>query len=496
MNNTTELINKCKILPYSLTYQADKTTIESTQAEICNMAGQYGYSDVYASLASLWSVEQTADYFDQIKNELENKRGIRTIATCFYRAYDGGTERVNAELMKLWTEMGLNVVFLTDEPENPLDYDYPDSVKRFQIPGYDDIRGRLKTVERICNEEHVDLFVNHNWNHPMFIWECALLKTMGVRYVQYCHGHFAWSLSQGREGLFQNKTMKYCDLVVALSESSARYYQMTGCETYLLNNPVPSDLNDVVVASLESNHVIMVGRISWEKYPMEAMQIINIVHKARPNIIFDIVGSGVMEKELRDYTVHNHLDEVVIFHGNKSVSEVEDLYKNSACELLTSKMEGYSMVVLEAKAHGIPVVMYDLPYLSLVKDGKGIVTATVGNIQEMADNLVHVMDDIEYRRRLGKAARESFEAFQNYDLESNWRCILNLLSGNETELGVSYYGQDIMLDADKYIIPIMLDQIKKSYDTLLDSSLNYRVGKKILYIPNQLKKIIKDWKQR
>lgn len=489
MNNTF-LIEKCKRLPYCLTGKADCLTIETTQVEIRKLEEQFGTSMVLGTLAKLWSIEQTACYFERLSDKPRGGHGIKTIATSFYRAYDGGTERVNAELMNLWTQMGLNVILLTEEPENPLDFEYPDSVKRYQIPSYKDLSSRLEAINRICKEERVDLFINHNWNNPMFIWECAMLKGVQIPYVLYCHAHFSWTLGQGRDGLFQTKAMKYCDLVVAISESNARFYQMSGCNAYLVDNPVPSDLRNVMPSTLDSRHVLLVGRLSWEKYPLEALEIIKTVHEKRPDVVFDIVGSGHLELDAKQYVHKNNLDNVVVFHGNKTMGEIAEFYRNCACVLFTSKMEGYPMVVLETKAHGIPLVMYDLPYLSLVKDGKGYISAESGDILTMANHLIRIMDDFAYRKTLGKQARESFETLLNYDLEQNWRSILDIVSGEDVESDY-YYGQKSVSESDKYIIPIMLEQMKKSYDSLLDSSVNYRVGKIVLYIPNQLKKLIK-----
>lgn len=486
----TNLREKCAQLPYSLTSRVDRTTIDKTQADIQMLEEQYGCPEVFGTLAKLWSIEKTAYYFERIRNESNTIHNIKTIATSFYRAYDGGTERVNAELMNLWTRMGLNVILLTEEPENSLDFAYPDSVKRYQIPSYKELSKRLDSIERICREEHVDLFVNHNWNNPLFIWECAMLKNMQIAYVQYCHAHFSWTMGQGRDGLFQTKPMQYCDLVIAISESNARFYQMSGCNTYLVKNPVPSDLLDVTPATLESNRVLMVGRLSWEKYPLEALEIIKIVHEERPDILFDIVGSGDLEPSAREYAQENGLDDVVFFHGKKSEREIADFYRQSACELFTSKMEGYPMVVLETKAYGIPVVMYNLPYLSLVKDGKGIVTAEPGDVSEMANHVIRILDDYDYRKKLGSQARESFDMLLGYDLEQQWQNILSIVSGESTDSS-NYYSQKTVLEADKYIVPFMLEQMKKSYDSLLESSVNYRVGKKVLYIPNQLKKLVR-----
>ena len=86
-----------------------------------------------------------------------------------------------------------------------------------------------------------------------------------------------------------------------------------------------------------------------------------------------------------------------------------DFYHNCACELFTSKMEGYPMVVLETKAYGIPIVMYDLPYLALTRDKKGVLSSEISDLGTMADNIVKLLNDNNCRISQGSEARKSFE---------------------------------------------------------------------------------------
>lgn len=494
----TSLREKCRQLPYSLAPRADSDTVDRTMLQIKNLSKTYGYPAVLAELAGKWTVEQTADFFAEKRGENNRAKNVKVIATSFYRGYDGGTERVNAELMKLWVKMGMQVVLLTEEPEHPYDFPYPESVKRYVIPKYESLSERLSEIQHICQSEAVDVFVNHNWNNPLFIWECVLLQELGIAYIQYCHAHFSWTIAQGRDGLFQPKLFQACDIVVAISETNARFYQMNGCKAYAIPNPIPSDLEESVLSDLNSKHVLMIGRLSWEKYPLEALEIFKQAHEMYPNMILDIVGTGEMERIVRDYVQRNQLENAVIFHGKKRPQEILNYYRNSDCVLLTTKIEGFSMVILEAKAHGVPVVMYDLPYLTLVRDGGGIVSAPVAEITKMASNLTRVMSDSEFRHHIGQAGRDSFERFKEYDYIKAWNDILGIAVGEKIG-SEHFYSQENISEADRYILPFLLKQIKVSYDTLLESSVNYRVGKRVLAIPmlirnvtRKVKKVIKQ----
>ncbi len=464
--------------------------------ELKECTDQYGLVPVLSTLSEAWNVEKTTEWCSNLKLKKSKKERIKVIATSFYRAHDGGTERVNAELMDMWVQMGYQVVLFTEQPENELDFPYPSSVKRVVIPAYKDLAARLAAIKKTCEEESVDVFVNHNWNNPAFIWECVMLRSMGALFVQYCHGHFAWSIAQGRDGLFQPRSFQICDMVVAVSETNARFYQLCGCNAFFVHNPIPKDLMMVQPTKLDSKSVLMSGRLSWEKYPLESLKIFKIAHDRLPDIELDIVGDGPLKAQMHEYVVTNNLQEAVHFHGNQSAEEIKSFYDKCAAILLTSKMEAFSMVVLEAKAWGIPVVMYDLPYLTLLQERRGILTAEFEEYEKMANYLISILDNQVYRQKLGTEARESFQNLLKYNLKAKWEDIFSLmLKTRNTEIKDGYYPSDAVNPEEKYIMPTLFDNVKKSYDALLDSSIYYKTGKKVLIIPGLIRETLRKFKR-
>lgn len=493
IKNRSELEKKCAELPLS---KADSVVAEiasSTNAELKKLLGEFSPAEVFSTLAKLWPCEKAAAFFGKASCFRNHDRMIRTIATSYYRAYNGGAELVNAELMDLWIKMGFNVVFFTDEPENSSDYPYPDKVKRIVIPSLNNISERLSSLQKICEDEEVDVFINHNWTDPRSLWECVLMKTMGIGYVQYCHSFFAGPFANGKPALVQPDAFRLCDLIIALSETNARFYQLCGCRTYLVQNPISDELKESAsVAALDSDRILFIGRISEEKDPMDALQIFKMVLESGTNARFDIVGSGDDDllARMKEFVAANDLGKSVFFHGHKSFEEIKDFYKNAACVMMTSKMEGYPMVVLESKAFGLPLVMYELPYLSMLQDKKGVLSASAGEKRKMADHLIRVLEDDGYRKKLGAEARESFETFVGYDLEGVWKDILGICSGDSVTSDV-YFSPEDLSEADKQVMPALFDKLKVGFDYTFTSSRDYRLGASLLRIPREVKKLVR-----
>lgn len=493
------LYKLCKELPYSKENELSDEIFNETKIYLNQLFSQYGYAYVFGQLATIWSLDKAIQYFSKLNLNTNYKGEVKTIATNYIRAYNGGIERVNAQLMTLWIKMGYNVVLFTEETENILDYPYPSTVKRLIIPPATNLTERLATIQKYCIDEKVDLFVNHTWWELSVLWECVMLKMIHIPYVQYVHGHFACYIWFNKNNLCQPEVFKLCDIVLSLSETNARFYQLCGCNSYIVQNPIPEDLsNSNALSTLDSKHILWVGRLASDKNPVDALKIFRLVHKQQPDVILDIVGGGEDEEgefisNLKTYVLKYKLQNNVIFHGKKEQSEIAAFYLRSFCVLFTSEMEGYPMVVLESKAYGLPLVMYELPYLTLCKDGKGILTAPIGNIEQMAEHILYLLENDSYRRSVGQAARESFDTFNANDLADTWNNIIMFCTSDKCEIDdPSYFDPANLSHADRLIETGLIENIKKGYDYVLINNVDYTIGHKLLKFPRIIVNLLRE----
>lgn len=523
----------CTQLVYTKSDSLTEDTFSETFSAYRELCSEFGEAAVLVELSTLWSQEKAALFFDRMNPGPSARRQISTVAVHYHRAHSGGVERVQAQLITLWVKMGYRVLLLTEEPENPLDYPYPAAVQRFLIPRMGLKRARLTAIAKICTDENVDIFVNHNWLSSTAVWECILLKSLNIPFIQYVHGHFAIGMRIGRSALSQPALFRLCDLIIALSQTNARFFQLCGCRSYLVDNPVPDDLIEaadissaaaadsvrtgissgissegITPAASGSRRILLVGRLSYEKYPMDALKIFKKVSAQLDDVFLDIVGDGTEEftAPLKKYVRDNGLDSRVIFHGARSTEELRTFYRNASCVLLTSEMEGYPMTVLESKAYGLPLVMYELPYLTLTRDGRGILTARFGDRDTMAEHLVNLLTDASLRTALASAARESFETFRSYDLEGAWSDIFRLCTGADSTPGsgqtlrehgtgsgpallnpAAYYDPAAIPPEDRYIAPVLFRELDKGYARFMANNAEYRAGSALLKLPRKIK---------
>lgn len=497
--NPKKLSKICSNIPKNNPDLTDRNTISQISGQLHALYDEFGYAKVLAELSKTWSTEYALEFFTKNPIMTDKPSEIKHIATYYFRAYSGGIERVQAQLITLWTKMGYKVTLFTDEPENRFDYPYPDSVKRIIIKSSSDIDKRLSDLQQYIKSEKIDIFINHYWTNPSILWECILTKYLNVPYLQFIHGNFAWFFSYGKVSLLTPKIYTLCDLVISLSETNGRFYQLCGCNSYVIQNPIPEDILNIPsneTSDLSSNHILFIGRLSEEKCPLDALEIFKLIHERISNTVLDIIGrdEGNYEKQIIKFSKENHLEDSIFYHGMMHQTEISELYKNASALLFTSRMEGYPMVLLESKAYGIPVVMYELPYLTLTQDGKGILFAPFKDINGMAENMISLLTDKDMLRSYGCASRESFESFKKYDHKSVWEEIFSLCSSESMQcVSGNYFDPGCIAQYDRYIEPLLLQMIGQGYNTEFSYvKKDLALGRFILFIPRKLYRLIRS----
>jgi glycosyltransferase involved in cell wall biosynthesis len=90
--------------------------------------------------------------------------------------------------------------------------------------------------------------------------------------------------------------------------------------------------------------------------------------------------------------------------------------------VLSSRYEGWGIVLLEAMAAGLPAVSFDCEFgpREMIRDGVDGLIAPAENVPALAATLDRLMADAPLRARLGAAARQSSERFTTARVLAQW----------------------------------------------------------------------------
>ncbi len=73
----------------------------------------------------------------------------------------------------------------------------------------------------------------------------------------------------------------------------------------------------------------------------------------------DIIGEGSEENTLRELIRRHSLDDRI--HIHPFTKNIQEYYSNAGIYVLSSRWEGFGLVMVEAMAHGLPVISSDIP---------------------------------------------------------------------------------------------------------------------------------------
>lgn len=108
-----------------------------------------------------------------------------------------------------------------------------------------------------------------------------------------------------------------------------------------------------------------VGRLSKEKNQVFLIKVFELFHNSIHNSKLLIIGSGELEKELKDLTNKMNLTDSVIFLG--STPHVNEYLNAMDFFVFPSLYEGFGISLIEAESNGIPIIASDnIPQIARV----------------------------------------------------------------------------------------------------------------------------------
>ena len=107
---------------------------------------------------------------------------------------------------------------------------------------------------------------------------------------------------------------------------------------------------------------------------------------------------------------------------NRPTKQIGDEYVRSSMLVMSSNYEGFPMVMIEAMACGLPVVTFDYKCgpKDIIKDGENGLLVRNGDIQALADAMMKVMVDQEYRKRLSENALNVVSTYSEETVMNKW----------------------------------------------------------------------------
>lgn len=211
--------------------------------------------------------------------------------------------------------------------------------------------------------------------------------------------------------------------VIAVSRTNAEDLVKSGVTeqkiTVIPNGIKLERFLDGTSKSIEKNGpiILCVGRISEDKGIDCLIRAAQSVVESFPQARFLIVGEdyGYLGK-LRALVNNLNIKKSVIFTGRLTDNQLVDVYRSADVFVLPSELEAFGIVVIEAMASGVPVIVSNCGGMKdIVKDGTNGFLFDVGDARQLAEKIMLFLSDEELRTKLASDGKET--VMKSYTIE-------------------------------------------------------------------------------
>lgn len=364
-----------------------------------------------------------------------------------------GTERILSDKMNyLVNKCGYEIIFITYEQGNhPLAFFLDERIKvidlntRFfplyklnpvsRIIAKSRQKRKLKfKLQNVLNEINPDFVVLTTYDFD----KLGCILTLPYRFVIESH----ICISDVRQELRQNnfisklfakqldsihfKQMNKANALVSLTRADkADWEQYVNIPVFVIPNLLTKYPNEITCYSERPNRILCVGRLTRQKGYDYLIKSWALIANKYSDWKIDIYGAGDWEEHLNqminDYNIRQSMT------INKPTPNIFEEYDHSSLFVLSSRYEGFGLVLIEAMSCGVPCISFDCHHgpSDIITNGEDGILVHLGDIKKLAESIEWMIIHREERERMSKNAREKAKKYLAGIIMPQWIELFN-----------------------------------------------------------------------
>lgn len=274
-------------------------------------------------------------------------------------------------------------------------------------------------IRKLLKDERIDTLIVVETMSVLF----TLPAVLGLSVKHICWEHFNFNYDLGKVGrrIARQLAARYCDSVVTLTERDKQYWlkgSQHKSQIVAISNSSPFSVQDYIKEE-NTKTVLAAGRLTYQKGFDLLLESWIEVNKLMPDWKLKIVGEGEDRAKLTDFIQKNNLTNCVELVGN--TDNISKYYQQAEIFCLSSRFEGFGMVLIEALAFGLPIVSFDCEVgpAEIIEDTDSILVPE-NDINLLASSLVELMNDDEKRKEISFKSKEKAKIYQPHHIIKQW----------------------------------------------------------------------------
>ncbi|QEV99028.1 glycosyltransferase [Microbacterium caowuchunii] len=363
----------------------------------------------------------------------------------------GGVQGVLVAQAHLLVKAGFNVTVATFGPPRSV-YEVPADVEIVQVSGRTD-SDRIASWSDLIRARDIDVIIDHhvlyNTRWPLLV---LVARSMGVRTIGWLHNFALRAMVDATDRIsFLRRHLPYLETAVVLSYPDVTFWKTQGVNNVVyLPNPLLQSISTqgAVPKALEEGSRLELAW--WGRLQQTTKQVRDLIEIARRldglGVDFHLTVIGPDSADLTARQLRREAQRLGVAHrltltGSLQGEALVQRIRAAHVFVSTSVIEGYPLTLVEAQAHGLPVVMYELPWLAMADANDGLVAVPQGDKQAVAEALKTIAYSPAGYSVLSRGSIEAASRALHYDFASLYQ---QLIDG---ELPVTFSPEPSIVDA-------------------------------------------------
>ena len=212
-------------------------------------------------------------------------------------------------------------------------------------------------------------------------------------------------------------SLRHCDCLVTLTKQDVPFWKKYVKRIEVIPNMLTITPKKVV--NYETKRVISAGRYMSEKGFDMLLEAWHLLTEEFCDWNLYIFGNGDRSAYQEIVNKYNMGDSVHLMPASDNIAEE---FSKSSLYVMSSRYEGFGLVLAEAMSCGLPCVSFDCPYgpREIIKDREDGLLAKYKNVRDLTHKMVSLMSDVELRQKMGEKAIKDITRYEPNGIMNQW----------------------------------------------------------------------------